>query len=45
LKNRHPTKIESSSDSDANDIVMLGAYDYYDVMTPLEKIAAIKSKT
>ena len=45
LKNRHPINVESSSDSDANDIIMDGAYDYFDVMTPLEKLAAIKART
>ena len=36
---------ESDPDSDANEIIMDGAYDYFDVMTPLEKLAAIKART
>ena len=35
LRDRHPMNHESDSDSDANEIIMDGAYDYFDVMTPL----------
>jgi len=45
LKDRHPLNHESDSDSEANEIIMDGAYDYFDVMTPIEKLAAIKART
>ena len=45
LRDRHPLNYESDPDSDANEIIMDGAYDYFDVMTPLEKLAAIKART
>lgn len=45
LKDRHPICAESDPDSDANDIILDGVYDYYDVMTPYEKMAAIKART